>query len=347
MSAPVNPTQPPSPTNAMPGELESCLRSLQDDLKIVRTLQLTGTKPSSTKTTAPQKKASPKKFMAIQRKLFHKLVKLNSVLLKNCSGNRTTNQFLSKNGELHRLQAPCEKLLRGLVERLGSRASHGGFTLTPAIYTTVADCLELVYTYGSTRTLLDSMSKWEELLNDKTTTLTARIALFHCAETLFVGVSKSVVSYIEPFILCAAKQFKFVTGNDVGSSKVKSAALRCMGRSIDSGGISGARNHAAALKVVARALSDRSAEVRRSAAGALIALATSAYEWCDFNADKSVTVEQLLVVGSKGMDDIDGNHSCQLSFGRCVGITLGLAIQHARDVAANNNNGAGASGGVG
>jgi hypothetical protein len=298
MATPVDfKNKPPTPTNSLPGEMESCLRSLQDDLKVLRSLQLTGNKPNKTSSTtssssteaAGKKKASSKKFLAVQRKLFHALVKLRAILLKNCHGGATpNNNFLSKTGELVKLQGPSEKLLRGLVERLGSWASHGGFSLTPAIYTTVAHCLDLIYTHGSTRSLLDSMCKWEELLNDKMTTINLRIALFHCAETLFVSHSKSVVSYIEPFIVCAAKQFKLVSGNDVGSGKVRSSAVRCIGRSIASGGISAGRHHQAALKVITRACSDRSAEVRRAAAGALIAVANSAYEWCDFNPEKSV-----------------------------------------------------------
>lgn len=42
------------------------------------------------------------------------------------------------------------------------------------------------------------------------------------------------------------------------------------------------------------------------------------------------------------MDDIDGNHFCQLAFGRCVGITLGLAIQQTSIDAGSSSGSSGA-----
>ena len=266
------------PTHTLPGPMESCLRDLQDELKELRTLQLLGTKnnaasssssssssssktttiktkttTTSTKTTkSSTKKVTPKSFMTIQRKLFHKLAQLRAVLLHKCTSER--EQFLSKTGELHRLQQPCEKLLRGLLERLGSWASQGGFTLTPAVFHAVADCLELVYVNGSTRTLLDSMAKWEELLNEKTTTIPTRIALFHCVEILFVSsISKKLGSYLDPFVQCSTKQFKLLLGHDVGSVHARAAAVRCVGRAMDAAGNTGVRHHASMLKLIQRA----------------------------------------------------------------------------------------------
>jgi hypothetical protein len=335
--------------------METCLRDLQDELKELRTLQLLGTKnkgPSSSKsttttttTTMPTKKITPKSFMTIQRKLFHKLAQLRAVLLHKCTSER--DQFLSKTGELHRLQQPCEKLLRGLLERLGSWASQGGFTLTPAVFHTVADILELVYTNGSTRTLLDSMAKWEELLNDKTTTVPTRIALFHCVEILFVStVSKKLVSYLEPFVQCSARQFKLLLGHDVGSIHARAAAIRCVGRAMDVAGNSGVRHHAPFLKLIQRASQDRAVDVRRAASGALTSLARAAYEWGDFDhARGTVTVDQLLAVGAKAADDVDCNQEVQVAFGRTVGYVLSLAIAHGRDVAKEIGIGIGGGGG--
>ena len=261
------PMTTPPPTHTLPGPMETCLRDLQDELKELRTLQLLDTKnnaassssssSSSTNTTTSTKtkstkKVTPKSFMTIQRKLFHKLAQLRAVLLRKCTSER--EQFLSKTGELHRLQQPCEKLLRGLLERLGSWASQGGFTLTPAVFHAVADCLELVYVNGSTRTLLDSMAKWEELLNDKTTTIPTRIALFHCVEILFVSsISKKLGSYLDPFVQCSTKQFKLLLGHDVGSVHARAAAVRCVGRAMDAAGNTGVRHHGSMLKLIQRA----------------------------------------------------------------------------------------------
>ena len=341
MSTPVTLEHPPPSSHSIPGKVETSLRSLQDDLKILRKLQLDAQKDTS------NKPIKPKSFTSIAKKLYRNLVKLRTVLQEQCSKSPIkTNPFLQKDGELPRLQQPAEKLLRGLIERLGSYASHGGFTLTKPIYTTVADCLQLIYTHGSTRTLLDSMSKWEELLNSKDTTLPTRIALFHCAETLFVSLGKSLVSYVEPFLNSATKQFKMVTGTDVGSVSVRSSAIRCVGRALDAVGKSGCRHHTAALKIVVRAAADRSIEVRRAAAGALASVAQSAYEWADFNPEKgSVTVDQLLVVASKGLDQSQNCHDGQLAFGRVVGYILSLAIVHVKNESSGSDTQNGSNGG--
>ena len=239
--------------------------------------------------SAPQKsrrkKSGPKQFLSLQRKLFLKLTRLRAILFLQCTGgpstggsktnktstggsktnktnktNATTptaapssSSFTGKNGTLAKLQAPCEKLLRGLLERLGSAASHGGFTLTPAVYAAVADCLELVYRYGSQRTLLESMAKWEQSLLDKQTTPAARAAMFHCAEALFVAQGRRLGSYLGTFVACAAKQFKLVRGaahgNDACAANVRAAGIRCVGRAVHATGSAGLSEHVAILKL--------------------------------------------------------------------------------------------------
>ena len=310
---------------------ERCLRDLQHLLKELRQLQVAAHTPpgEGDQTKKNRKRSGPKQFLSLQRKLFQKLSKLRAILfreLAHCGSQTKRNtstdgpsSFAGKKGALAKLQAPCEKLLRGLLERLGSAASHDGFTLTPAVYASVGDCLELVYRHGSQRTLLESMAKWEQSLMDKQTTPTARIAMFHCAEAMFVAQERRLASYLGTFVACAAKQFKIMRGathgNDVTTANVRAAGIRCVGRAVHAVGNAAISEHTAVLKLCKLGCQDKSGVVRQVVAGLLLALGQSAADWANFSADTSVTVDALLAVGSKAMDDgNEGNQHVQLAF---------------------------------
>ena len=323
---------------------EACLRDLQSLLKELRELQIAASAQSNQSTDGNEDRASrsggkrirsgPRQFLSLQRKLFQKLSQLRAILFDECYAD-SPNAFTAKGGLLAKLQGPCEKLLRGMIERLGSAASCGGFTLTPTVYATIGDCLEIIYRYGSQRTLLESMAKWEQFLLDKATTQPSRIAMFHCAEVLFVSQGRRLGSYLGSFVACASKQFKMVrsvNGNDICAATVRAAGVRCVGRAVHATGNSGLSEHANILKLVKQASQDKSSEVRQSAAGALLALGQSASEWADFSPDRSVTVEALLAVGVKAMDDgNEANQEVQLAFGRAVGHILSFSVEQTLD----------------
>ena len=107
----------------------------------------------------------------------------------------------------------------------------------------------------------------------------------------------------------------------------RAAGIRCVGRAVHAVGNAGISEHTLQLKLCKLGCQDKSGVVRQVVAGLLLALGQSAADWANFSADRSVTVDALLSVGSKAMDDgNEGNQHVQLAFGRAVGHILSFSV---------------------
>ena len=341
--------------------IELHLRKLQTYLQDLRGVQKDVASGTGDGKEKGGKSRHKKRFRMLQKKLFQQLNILLTDLTdcvpfskpqKSPVGMKETSagdvhQRVSLAEILEKLQNPCEKLLRGLLERLGSNQSDGGRLLTAPIYHVVADCLALIYKHGSRRSLLESMSKWEQQLNEKgsnSATYPLRSAMLHCATKLFAGMGRQLQSYAGSYLACCMRQLKVVATSSADATWVRKNAVICATRVIQMTGIQTASDHLAALKLLVKAQSDKATEVRSAAAETALVLGKIASE-LSFDAEKTVSLDSLLNTAAKGAEDEDPY--LQTAFGSAFGRILAMAAaccsgKMVADVARADHNKAGA-----